>query len=79
MIKLINIKRNDKFIEAEYLPENSKEKGYIKIELESGEVIESKRSPYEDEYYEHFSQAKRELKRLAKEKELPKESLVMWY
>lgn len=79
MIKLINIKRSNEFIEAHYLPEGSPEKGYVKLDLQSLSPVVVQRSAYEGAYSEHFLQAKNALKQLANQEKLPKEKLVMWY
>lgn len=82
MIKLINIKRSDNFIEADYLPEDSKERGYVKVDTQTKEIIESRHSKYE-EPYEKYSEcrimAARGLRELIEAKTIPEEKIIMWY
>ncbi|MDO4541488.1 MAG: hypothetical protein Q4C00_01480 [Bacillota bacterium] len=82
MLKLINIKRNDEYIEAEYLPEDSKEKGYVKVNIKTKKIVDSQHSKYE-EPYENYSECRRMaangLLSIADDSLLPQEKLVMWY
>lgn len=41
MLKLINVKRNNNIIEANYIPEGTNESGYIKMDLTTNEILES--------------------------------------
>lgn len=49
MIKLVNVKRKGNIIEANYIPivDEKEEVGYIKMDLETHEVIESKETSYD--------------------------------
>ena len=82
MLKLINIKRDKNFIEAEYLPEISNDPVYIKIDVNTGDIIESRHSKYE-EPYEDVSEcrimAATELEKLISNETLPEEKIIMWY
>lgn len=79
MVKLKNIRRNERTIEADFYPEDSKEAGHILIDVQSKEVLER---TYPKEYEGRFSyatHAKRALLELAEKEELPETYTVMWY
>ena len=78
MLKLINLKKSNGIISAEYDPENSGEYGSVSIEAESGEVIETKASKYDSSFPIYLNHAIDALKKMKNEKELPKEKLIMW-
>ena len=80
MLKLKNIKIHNGIISAEYEPEkNSDNLGSISINIESGEVVESKVSQLDTPLPVYLYHATQALKKLIGKKELPKEKLVMWY
>lgn len=79
MLKLKNIRIDEGVISAEYDPENSGSLGNISINVESGEVVESKNSQLDTPLPMYLYHATQALKELINEKELPKEKLVMWY
>lgn len=82
MLKLINIKKNNNYIEADYLPEDSMDMGYVKVDIRTEEIIESRHSKYEEPYEEYSEcrmMAADGLIRLLEESALPKEKIVMWY
>lgn len=82
MLKLINIKRNNGYIEAGYLPEGSFEKGYVKVDIKTQKIIESQHSKYEEPYEEYSDcriMAAQGLLDIADKKDLPEEKTVMWY
>lgn len=78
MLKLKNIRRNEKIISADYDPEDSGCLGSVSIEGKSGKVTESKPSKMDEDgplYLRHATSALREMKDL---EDLPQEKLVMW-
>lgn len=79
MLKLKNIRKNNGIISAEYDPENSGEIGNISIESESGEVVETNASNMDGSFPIYLNHAIKALRKLGKEKELPKEKMIMWY
>ena len=82
MLKLVNITKNDKFIEADYIPESSNEKAHVVLDLTTGEskseVIEEYGSMYSRMAVNGLLRIMDELNR-GKISEIPKERLVMWY
>ena len=79
MLRLKNIVRNDKQISADYYPENSDEKGYICVDIQTGNVLCCKKSTFDQNlgsYSYHAAQALRNLLPLI---QIPSERLVMWY
>lgn len=82
MLKLINIKRDNGYIEAGYLPEDSSEKGYVKVDIKTRKIVESQHSRYEEPYEEYSecrTMAAQGLLAIADREDLPEEKLVMWY
>ncbi len=79
MLKLKNIKRNNGIISAEYDPENTGEVGRIEIDIKSMSVVKSNASKQDEVYPIYLNHAINGLKKLAEEKELPKEKLIMWH
>lgn len=79
MLKLININRTDEFIEANYIPEDNNESGYIKIRLSDDEVIEQKLTSYDEVVARYFAHARDKLIDIKDDTNLVKEKLVMWY
>lgn len=74
MVILKSIKKTNDYISADYYPEGNGMKGYMKIRLKDGEVIEHKISS-------RFaaSHVRTELRRLAKMDNPPTEKTVLWY
>lgn len=80
MLRLINIRKNDEFIEAGYVPENSNEVGYLKLKLSDKSCVESKITSYDKMGPTYLFKAQDVLGELADSATpLPKERLVMWY
>ena len=79
MLKLKNIKINNGIISAEYEPENSGDLGSVSINVENGEVVESKSSQLDVPLPMYLHHAIQALKKMINEKELPKEKMIMWY
>ena len=74
MVILKNITKTENNISADYYPEGRSEKGFMSMNLKDGEIVEHQN-------VSSFAAAhvKRELKRLAKMKEPPKEKTILWY
>lgn len=79
MLRLKNIKKNNSIISAEYEPENSGDLGSVSVNVESGEVIESKQSKMDEPLPMYLHHATEALKKMMKEDVIPEEKLVMWY
>lgn len=79
MLRLKNIKKNDKIIQADYYPEDTMECGFVKINSYSHEILESKLTSYDGVTKTYMSHAATALARLIDSKSLPEERVVMWY
>lgn len=75
MVVLKKIRKTESEISTEYYPEGNKPKGFMKMRLLDGEVIEHDGS----EYSMAPTHVKRELLRLSQMKDPPKEKTVLWY
>lgn len=67
MLRLTNIKRQDDFIEANYIPENSNEVGYLRMRLSNGEVLQRKITIFDGITKTYFVMAREKLKRIMHE------------
>ena len=82
MLKLVNIVKNDDYIEADYIPENSTEMAHVRYSITTGKGDFDLVDGYSGVYGRHAIEG---LKRTISElesggrKELPEERLVMWY
>lgn len=82
MLKLINIKKGDNLIEADYIPESSNLKAHISLNIESQEYNAEEIEEYGAVYSRMAANGLiRTLDELnnGKIKTPPKERLVMWY
>jgi len=82
MLRLKNIKKNEEnhTIQAEYIPEDSEEVGFVVVDYVSEELIDSKITSYDEIIPNYRHHAMYALLDMIKEnKELREESLVMWY
>ena len=79
MVRLVNIKRTSEFIETEYIPEDSNEKGYVKMRLNDGEVVERKLTSLERYTHCYFIHTCNCLEEIKDDENLPEQRLVMWY
>ncbi len=82
MLKLINIKMTDDYIEADYIPESSSAQGYAKLVFSTGERISRLAEGFGRSYPAMALSALGRLSEKFKshpENELPKEKIVMWY
>ena len=72
MVILKNIRKNNDTISADYYPEGKEPKGFMM--LRGNEAVE-----HNNASSFAASHVKRELQRLAKTSNLPKEKTVLWY
>ena len=79
MLKLKNIKKVNGIISAEYDPENSGVLGAVSVDARSGEVVESSVSAYDKDFPVYLDHAASSLVKLAAQKDIPEEKLVMWH
>lgn len=73
MVILKNIRKTAKAISADYYIEGREPKGFMKISILDGEILEHKSAGY------GAGHVKYELRRLAKLENLPEEKMVFWY
>lgn len=74
MVILKNIKKTSSDISAEYYPEGKEPRGYMKMQINSGEIIE-----HEMACMFSAPHVRKELKRLAQMDKPPIEKIVLWY
>lgn len=80
MVTLVRIKKTDEYIEANYIPEDTSEEGYIKMRLLDHEVVERKLTPSDGTVlHSYFVHAKNGLNEILKADTVPKRWVVMWY
>lgn len=79
MLKLINVKRKNDIIEANYIPETSEEIGYIKMDLTSDEIIENHDTSFDKFLQTYLIQASYALKYIADKQPYEDEYVHMWY
>lgn len=78
MVKLKNIVKNNNMIQCDIYPEDSKEKGFITVNVITGE-LESYVLPKEYEWcMNHLQHAKRALLDMVKADKMQDEKVVMW-
>ena len=80
MVTLINIKKTDEYIEANYIPEDTGEEGYIKMRLSDREVVERTLTPSDGTVLRsYFVHARNGLIQILEESASPEKWVVMWY
>ena len=77
MLHLKNIKITSAYAEADYYPESSQEKGYIKIALPSGDVLAAQMVEEYGEWY--LGHAIRGLRGMVKAGQNWPEKCIAWY
>lgn len=79
MITFKNIKKSNGIISADYYPEAETVCGFISVDTNSGDVLEVKpgNAPWSIPAVRYHG--RKRLLELAKQKEIPKENIVMWY
>ncbi|MCM1008853.1 MAG: hypothetical protein NC485_13235 [Ruminococcus flavefaciens] len=82
MLKLINIKKTDNIIEADYIPESSQQKAHVSLNVSTNEIsvetIEDFGSMYERMAINGLKRTIEELNN-GKINKVPEERVVMWY
>lgn len=73
MVILKNINRTDIDISADYYIEGREPKGFMRLRIADGEIIEHQNTGYGS------SHVRRELERLARTDNPPVEKIVLWY
>ena len=73
MVILKNIRKTAKAISADYYIEGREPKGFMKISILDGEILEQKSAGYGAVHVKY------EWRRLAKLENLPEEKMVFWY
>ena len=80
MLQLVNIKKTDRYIQADYFPENRGLKGFARIDLVDGSETSIPAKGYERTYPRH---ALNGLEKILKDEKqgiaIPSEKLIMWY
>jgi len=79
MLKLINIKKTDPYIEANYIPEASSELGFIKLNMKNREIIEAVLTSYDKKLQIYQGHARSALLKLANSDIIPEKYPVAWY
>lgn len=79
MLKLINIKKNDPYIEANYIPEASGELGYIRLDIKNRSIIEAVLNSYDEKLKIYQGHARSALLKLAQSDIMPERYPVAWY
>jgi len=84
MVRLKNIKKNEEnhTIQADYIPEHSEEVGFVVVDYESGEIIDSKFTSYDrtfKSYCHHAAKGLRNIIRDEAKKGIPETYTAMWY
>ncbi|MBR3870469.1 MAG: hypothetical protein IKJ17_03100 [Clostridia bacterium] len=78
MLRLVNIKKTNDYIEANYIPEDCESSGFVRMYLNDDKIISETVEGYETTYP---SMAIKGLKNILESQkcEIPKEKVVMWY
>jgi len=79
MLKLINIKKNEIYIEADYIPEDSDEIGYVKVDFNKKELLDSRLTSFDEAIATYRRHAFSALLKLAKSNIMPERYPVAWY
>ena len=79
MLKLINIKKNGIYIEADYIPEDSDEIGYVKVDYNKKEILDSRLTSFDEFFATYRRHAFSTLLRLSNGDIMPERYPVAWY
>ncbi len=79
MVRLRKIQKDENFIEAHYIPEDSQEEGYLKIRLRDKEVVDYKMTSFDGKIGMYLTHAINGLEQIIDEGAIPEERLIMWY
>ena len=79
MLRLRNIVKSDTQISADYYPEDSEVKGFVSVDIESGEILDSDTTSYDEPFNAYLSHAVQALSKMADSDTMPPEKVIMWY
>lgn len=79
MLRLKNIMISGTQICANYFPEDLAEKGYVGIDIISGEIIDCITTTYDNPFNAYLSHAAQALIKMIELDVLPTEKVIMWY
>lgn len=79
MLRLRNIVKNNNQISASYYPEDSDVKGFVSVDIKSGEILDSDTTSYDEPFNAYLSHAAQALNKMADLDSFPSEKIVMWY
>ena len=80
MVKIFNIKKNEKSISCNYIPETSSMAGYVEFDTETHEITKIKYSDYEYGKKMYVAQVCSKISELlSSNSPLPKELTFTWY
>jgi len=79
MLKLVNIKKNNTYIEADYIPEDSDEMGYVRVDFARREILESRLTSFDEVIATYRRHAFSTLLKLADADVMPERYPVAWY
>ncbi len=80
MVTLVKIKKTAEYIEANYIPEDTAEEGYVKMRLSDREVVERILTPSDGSVLRsYFVHARNGLIQILEEDVSPDRWVVMWY
>lgn len=77
MLRLKNVKIGSEYAEADFFPEDGHEAGHVVVDLSDGEIVSCVDARGYGKLY--CGHARQRLVKMAKEKDLRSECLVMWY
>ena len=79
IIRLVNIKREGSRIACNIIPEDSKEQGFLEVDLLDSKIIDCELPPKYEWCTGHVTHAEIKLLEMATLDDLPNERLIMWY
>lgn len=79
MLTLKQINRRGNLVEAQYIPENCQERGYVCVNTEKKQIVSSKKTLFDSDVNLYLHHAAYALIKLSSTKELPLEYKVFWY
>ncbi|MDU2064420.1 MAG: hypothetical protein E6713_06210 [Sporomusaceae bacterium] len=79
MVFLKNILKTDNKISCNYSPENTKEVGFVEVDIETRNYIKKETTKYDSGSDSYVSKVRFKLLDLAKMDKIPTESRVVWY
>lgn len=79
MLYLKNIRKTDTDIRANYYPENSNEKGFVRVDIKTGYILSYELTSYDRPVEMYLNHAIQALRELITSDSVPLEKVVMWY